>query len=305
VVTPTVDESNPAYKKVATQLQCDDIPVGEPLKWPLVDDRGLVILASGTAVPDRASREFLCAHFRLWRGDAPVVGEHGKAQSDTEARSLTIADLGLAIGAAVGIRPRVGAGHSMCASRLIGFAPNQSLFITPPSLSRAPIELIAGENADLVALGARGLFTFVCTIEAICKTPFDYVVLSRPGKIRRLRERQSERVKTRLAALYSTNMPDGVSEGLGIVFDLSARGLSLAAPKPIGDVGDAVHVEFKLAARNAEVDIRSEAVIRNVHRDETPGAERVVHGLALDGLTPLEQNAIKAFLFDRHNAVSY
>jgi c-di-GMP-binding flagellar brake protein YcgR len=299
VATPTFNESDPSYNNLTGRLQCDDIPVGEPLKWPLVDERGLVILASGTAVPDPASRAFLCAHFRLWRGDAPIVGDHNKAQPDTEAKSLTIPDVGLAIGAAVSIRLRGGVGHSRCASRLIGFAPNQSLFIAPPSLNGAPIALIAGENVDLVALGARGLFAFACTIDAICKTPFSYVVLSRP-EIRRLRERESVRVKTTLAALYATNTPDGVSEGLGIVCDLSSRGLALAAPKSIGDVGNTVHIEFKLAAQGAEVVIGSEAVIRNVQRDGKPGAERVVHGLELDGLAPLQKNAIKAFLFDRH-----
>lgn len=74
------------------------------------------------------------------------------------------------------------------------------------------------------------MFRFVCTVEAVCRSPFDYVVLSRPGPIRRLRERKSMRVQTHFAVRFGVGETGDTYDGLGVAKSLSALGMSLMAP---------------------------------------------------------------------------
>jgi c-di-GMP-binding flagellar brake protein YcgR len=292
----------------AQPLHQDDVPVGMPLAWPIVDEAGLLLLASGTILPDAEAREFLFAHCRPHRGDLAAGNTADPAEHSAGHRPVSVEDMALTIGASLGVRPQLGMGRTMHASRVIGFAPNHALFVTPPLMAGESISLVSDEQVEVVALSSQSVFRFVCTVDAVCKTPFNYVVLSEPGAIRRLRERKSTRVRTRLVGLYTTDLASADYEGLGMVCDLSALGLSFAASRTLGQVGEPLRLTFRIRTREFDIEIRTLAVIRNVHAG-TRGGALAVHGLEFDALEGAQQTALKAFLFDqehmaRHGASS-
>ncbi|WP_051481466.1 flagellar brake domain-containing protein [Paraburkholderia nodosa] len=254
-------------------------------------------------------RDFLFAHFQPYRNTAEEAslasaqdslaerGERGKGP-------LTLDDMNLAIGALLGIRSQAGTGREMLPCRLIGFRPGGAMFVTPPAASKPAWEPFQGEQVEIVAIATQAVFWLVCTVEAVCTHPFRYLVLSEPGTIRRLRERRAVRVRTQLAVRYGVDLTGSELDRLGIGCDISVLGMSLAAGRKIGEVGERICVVFPIEAGNGGATFQAVAVIRNLRAD-TPQAGLTLHGLEFDTLSPESQVALKTFVFDRQDAVSY
>lgn len=300
-----IEETSPTAPTPA--LNQDAVPVGAPLDWPIVDADGTLLFESGAILATTDERSFLFSHFHPQRGDLldtttqpPPVQE---PQADSTGQ-LTLKDMHLEIGALIGVRSQLGSGAPMHPCRIIGFAPNHSLFVTPPLHGGRLLPLNIGENIEIVAIASQAVFRFVCTVEAVCRSPFDYVVLSKPGVIRRLRERKSIRVRAHLAVRFGIGESGESYEGLGLAKGISALGMSLAASWTLGAVGERLRIAFRLKSADLDTAIETTAVIRNVQKGRAPG-EPSTHGLELDQLDPAQQMAMKVYVFDRQDDVVY
>ncbi|CAB3803630.1 hypothetical protein LMG28614_05854 [Paraburkholderia ultramafica] len=300
-----VEENPPAA--LSSALSPDTVPVGTPLAWPIVDSDGTLLFASGTILATTDERKFLFGHFHPQRGDLLDTSTQplpATAQPADSASELTLKDMHLEIGALIGMRSQLGNGAPMHPCRIIGFAPNHALFVTPPLQQGRLLPLTLGENIELVVIASQAVFRFVCTVEAICRSPFDYVVLSKPGVIRRLRERKSIRVHTHLAVRFGIGETGESYEGLGLAKGISALGMSLTASWTLGAVGERLRVAFRLKSAELDTEIETVAIIRNVQKGSAAG-EPSSHGLEFDRLDAVQQMAMKVFVFDRQDDVLY
>jgi c-di-GMP-binding flagellar brake protein YcgR len=287
-------------------LTLDTVPVGTPLDWPVVDSDGTLLFDAGAILAGVEERKFLFDNFRPHRGGAPDLpgsAAAGAAAKPDPSEPLSVKEMHLTIGALVGVRQQIGSAAPMHPCRIIGFAPNETLFTTPPLFEGKPLQLGVGENVEIVAIASHAVFRFVCTVEAVCQLPFDYVVLSKPGVIRRLRERKSIRVRARLAVRYGIGETGESYEGLGLAKGVSALGMSLTASWVLGQVGDRLRVAFHLKSKDLDTLVETSAVIRNVQKG-LPG-EPAVHGIEFDRLDTAQQMAMKVFVFDRQDDVLY
>ena len=286
-------------------LTLEAVPVGTPLDWPIADSNGTLLFAAGTILATTDERQFLFANFHPHRGDLLEKAPQPEPQADQPTTaSLTLKDMHLTIGALVGVRSQLGSGAPMHPCRIIGFAPNHALFVTPPLQDGRILPLRLGENIEIVAIASHAVFRFVCTVESVCRAPFDYVVLSKPGVIRRLRERKSIRVHAHLPVRFGIGETGDSYDGLGLAKSISALGMSLAASWTLGAVGERLRIAFSLKSAEMQTEIETTAVIRNVQKGSAPG-EPSTHGLELDQLDAAQQMAMKAFVFDRQDDVQY
>ncbi|CAE6739760.1 hypothetical protein R69658_02200 [Paraburkholderia aspalathi] len=286
-------------------LTLEAVPVGTPLDWPIADSNGTLLFAAGTILATTDERQFLFANFHPHRGDLLEKAPQPEPQADQPTTaSLTLKDMHLTIGALVGVRSQLGSGAPMHPCRIIGFAPNHALFVTPPLQDGRILPLRLGENIEIVAIASHAVFRFVCTVEAVCRAPFDYVVLSKPGVIRRLRERKSIRVHAHLAVRFGIGETGDSYDGLGLAKSISALGMSLAASWTLGAVGERLRIAFSLKSAEMHTEIETTAVIRNLQKGSAPG-EPSTHGLELDRLDAAQQMAMKVFVFDRQDDVQY
>lgn len=286
-------------------LTLEAVPVGTPLDWPIADATGTLLFAAGTILATTDERQFLFANFHPHRGDLLEKAPQPEPQADQPTiASLTLKDMHLTIGALVGVRSQLGSGAPMHPCRIIGFAPNHALFVTPPLQDGRILPLRLGENIEIVAIASHAVFRFVCTVESVCRAPFDYVVLSKPGVIRRLRERKSIRVHAHLPVRFGIGETGDSYDGLGLAKSISALGMSLAASWTLGAVGERLRIAFSLKSAEMQTEIETTAVIRNVQKGSAPG-EPSTHGLELDQLDAAQQMAMKVFVFDRQDDVQY
>ncbi|QGZ56561.1 flagellar brake protein [Paraburkholderia acidiphila] len=292
----------------AALLTPDAMPVGEPLAWPVVDHDGALLLDTGSVLVGEAERDFLFKHFVPYRGD--VQRSEGAAPSAAASANggestAAIRDMHLTIGALTGLRPQMGAsGAPMHPCRLIGFAPNEALFVTTPYVDGRPIAVTPGENVEIVAIASQAVFRFVCTVHALSQSPLDYLVLSKPANIRRLRERRSIRVRAQFPVRYGIGEEGAGYDGVALARGISALGLSVSAAWALGKVGERLRVAFQLRSGENETAIETTAVIRNVQAEAADPAHTTL-GLELDRLTPAEQMAMKVYVFDRQDDVLY
>lgn len=277
-----------------------EIPLNTALDWPIVSADGAMLFDAGAVVPDVAARDFMFQQFEPHRAvqePARAVSQDADVSGD---QPLSLDDIGLTIGARVGLRGTGGTGSAMYASRVIGFSTprrngERSLFVTQPLMTGFdPLELNVGEQVDLVALTGRGVFRFACTVDAICREPFNYAVLSAPGAIRRLRTRKFARMPTRLAAHFSAHGSTDVPE-LGRVSDISPYGMSLTVAKPAARIGDKLALSFQFSTDGVDVKIDTIAIVRHVGAPE-PGTGHTAYGLEFESLEPSQRIALKSFM---------
>jgi c-di-GMP-binding flagellar brake protein YcgR len=285
------------------RLGPSDIPLALPLEWPIQAADGALLFEAGTVVPDEAARMFLFQQFELYRGadDSPAAPAQDDASKD---EPLTLEHIGLAIGGRVGLRGTGTTGSAMYASRVIGFSNprrngERSLFITQPAMAGfGPLNLSRGEQVELVALTGRGVFRFTCTVDATNREPFNYVVLSAPGAIRRLRARKFARMATRLAARFA---PDGAGTDdrqLARVSDISPYGMSLSVMAAKSQVGDRLQVSFHFNTDGMDVLVETIAIVRHIG-DPEPETGVVAYGLEFETLEPSQRIALKSFMAER------
>ncbi|WP_233885033.1 flagellar brake protein [Paraburkholderia flagellata] len=290
----------------AAPLTPDAMPVGEPLAWPVVDRDGALLLDAGSVLVGEAERDFLFQHFAPHRGDVErpeVAPQSAAATADAGEAAATTRDMHLNIGALMGLRPEIGAsGAPMHPCRLIGFAPNEALFVTTPYVDGRPIAITPGENVEIVAIASQAVYRFVCTVHALSHAPLDYVVVSQPANIRRLRERRSIRVRAQFPVRYGIGEEGAGYDGVALARGISALGLSVSAAWALGKVGERLRVSFQLRSGDNATAIETTAVIRNV-QTETGNPAQATLGLELDRLTPAEQMAMKVYVFERQDDV--
>ncbi|HVE06552.1 MAG TPA: flagellar brake protein [Paraburkholderia sp.] len=302
----TEDIAGPAANPPPVSLNEQTVPVGTPLEWPIVDADGTLLFERGAVVLGPDELRFLFAQFQPRRGDVtdePTASAAAPSDADQDT-PLTLPETHLAIGALIGMRPQTVSNGPMYPSRIIGFAPNQSLFAMPPLSGGRHLPLTIGENVEIVAIASQAVFRFVCTVDSVCQLPFDYVVLSRPGVIRRLRERKSIRVRARLPVRFGLDPQGTAYEGLGLMQTVSAFGMSFATPWVVGEVGRRLRVSFRLRSKDVDTMVETTAIIRNAHPATEDGG-LATHGIEFEQLDAAQQLALKSFVFDRIDDVSY
>lgn len=296
------DENGEEQKSDAptTLLQPDDVPIGTPLEWPIVDAGGMLMFDRGATLSKMEDRTFLFQHFEPHRGDLDIKPASSSANEDpaNQQAPISVKDLDLTIGMSLGIRAKTGKGGPMHSSKLIGLAQNHTLFVMSPLEAGQPLSFRQGEQMEAVVVSARAVFLFLCAVGTVCSVPFNYLILSEPFGIRRLRSRKSARTRVKLAVRYAVAATGTDYEGLGIGSDISPTGMSLAAPMELGKVGDRLRVGFRIKTDEFNLDIDAVANIRNVQKGEPPD-ELIVHGIEFDQLESEQQIALKCFILDQ------
>jgi hypothetical protein len=251
--------------------------------------------STGTAPPADTSKDSVTS---------PDAGNNGATPHasplQTPARGIApaepvygLADLNLRAGDWLQIQLPPGAGSQRVRTRVIGHAPNHMLFVTAPSGQAAPMTLQPAERLELWTFSGEDIFHFVCTVERVERAPFAYVVMSAPALIRRKVLRRSQRAPARLVATVTD--ADAISR-LGMLQDVSAEGVSLMTPAPLGSPGDVAQLAFIVRVGDIDVAVATEGTIRGVQPTDDGGH---LHGIELPALDPSHYVALKCYVYER------
>lgn len=273
------------------------------LDWPIFDADGTLIAERGQMLPSREDRDFLFIHFEPHRtktGSDQTIAIDGPAGTTAavspETSNGTPADFALQTGHILRIKTPKGIKQTHALSRVIGQTANQTTFVSPPLVDGKALRLLAGEEIQIMAFSGKSIFEFRCTVETVCMTPFEYLILSKPFDVRRVKLRRSVRVSARIACwLAAGERFQGTYDMLGAIRDLSVMGASLNARGQVAEPGTRLHLRFSVRTQDYDIEIRTPAIIRNV-TPTTDDPTLFVYGLEFEALAPVEHLALQCFV---------
>lgn len=284
-------------------LSPNDLPVGAPLPWSLLDGDGNLVLGSGNVIPDTRDVALVFRHGDLCRLEADS-GE------DPQDDPLPPGPLGLQVGTLLHVK-QPGDNSRAAASRLIGFV-EQGLFMTWPQLGGRDLPVQAGDTLLLRGFSGRVIHSFTSTITAVCRSPFRYLVLSAPTNLHATPVRKATRVPTRLAA-YLTEPPEdddgepGVAVAvrtgaarLALLSDLSTGGALVQTTAPSPAPGSRVRLRFQLRVASFDSEVTVDGWIR-----AAPGAasqddaEYPAFGVAFGVLAEREMTLLQCYIYEQ------
>ncbi|CAG9178643.1 MULTISPECIES: flagellar brake protein [Cupriavidus] len=284
-------------------LSPNDLPVGAPLPWSLLDGDGNLVLGSGNVIPDTRDVALVFRHGELCRLEADSGG-------DPQDDPLPRGPLGLQVGTLLHVK-QPGDNSRAAASRLIGFV-EQGLFMTWPQLGGRDLPVQAGDTLLLRGFSGRVIHSFTSTITAVCRSPFRYLVLSAPSQLDQMPVRKAARVPTRMAAYmtqsqesfqeadqdaFSAEMANGAAR-LVMVSDLSTGGAQIHAAGPAPVIGSRVQLRFRLRTASLDSEIVADAWVRAVTSD-TADAEFPSFGISFDVLGEREMTLLQCFIYEQ------
>ncbi|EKZ96560.1 flagellar brake protein [Cupriavidus metallidurans] len=288
-------------------LSPQDLPVGQPLPWSLLDEQGNLMLDSGSIIPDARDLALVFRHGQVCRpDDIPEAGNEPEVQT---ASRLSAGPLGLQVGTLLHVKTP-GEKSRAAASRLIGFV-DQGLFITWPTLGGRDLMLQAGEPLLLRGFSGQAIHSFTSTITAVCRSPFRYLVLSAPAQTEQMPVRRAARVPTRLAAYLTegadedgqpsnAGMDDRMSQGmarLGVLSDLSTGGALVQTSSLAPAVGQKVRLRFRLKTASLDAEVIIDGTVRSAASQDDD--EFPAFGVAFDALGERELTLLQCFIYEQ------
>ncbi|BDB23802.1 flagellar brake protein [Cupriavidus sp. P-10] len=296
------------------QLTPNDLPVGHPLPWALLDGDGNLVLGSGSVIPDARDLALVFRHGVVCRagnsGNSDDTDDSGNS-GDAEAATRTApGPLGLQVGTLLHVKHE-GESARAAASRLIGFI-EQGLFVTWPQLGGRDLPLQAGDTVLLRGFSGQAIHSFTSTITAVCRSPFRYLVLSAPTNLHATPVRKAARVPTRLAA-YLTEPPEdddddhGVAVAvrtgtarLALLSDLSTGGALVQTTAPSPAPGSRVRLRFQLRAASFDSEVIVDGWIRAAPGPASQDdAEFPAFGVAFDLLAEREMTLLQCYIYEQ------
>ncbi|MCA3187031.1 MULTISPECIES: flagellar brake protein [unclassified Cupriavidus] len=304
-------------------LSPQDLPVGQPLPWSLLDGQGNLMLGSGSIIPDARDLALMFRHGTVCRpDDMPEPGNEPDAQAGSR---LSAGPLGLQVGTLLHVKTP-GDQSRAAASRLIGFI-EQGLFVTWPTLGGRELAVHAGEGLLLRGFSGHAIHSFTSTVTAVCRSPFRYLVLSAPAQTEQMPVRRAARVPTRLAA-YLVDAGEGVAAGaeaggddaghaagdtlndltveqrmgeglarLGLLSDLSTGGALVQTSSPAPAVGQKVRLRFQLRTGALDAEVTIDATVRSAPGQDDE--EFPAFGVAFDALGERELTLLQCFIYEQ------
>ncbi|WP_404993056.1 flagellar brake protein [Cupriavidus pauculus] len=289
-------------------LSPQDLPVGQPLPWSLLDGQGNLMLGSGSIIPDARDLALVFRHGTVCRPDEmPEAGNEADAQGGSR---LSNGPLGLQVGTLLHVKTP-GDSSRAAASRLIGFI-EQGLFVTWPTLGGRELAVTAGESLLLRGFSGHAIHSFTSTITAVCRSPFRYLVLSAPAQTEQMPVRRAARVATRLAAYLLDNIDEAgptssdattdaqVGEGLarlGLLSDLSTGGALVQTSSPAPAVGQKVRLRFHLRTASLDAEVTVDATVRSAPAQDDD--DFPAFGVAFDALGERELTLLQCFIYEQ------
>ncbi|MFZ6721012.1 flagellar brake protein [Undibacterium sp. Ji49W] len=242
-----------------------EISVGETVPWPVYDEQGHLLMASGVRVETQNQLNSLLEHgycnpdamwdtipSKLTPVSRPVSAQSSPAASTPapaqESNKDTLMELD-------SVRWNVGETlylqvHDNVATRytvkLIGFVKNMSILVTAPTIDGRSVIVRDGQTFIVRAFPGKRAYAFSASAIKSVYTPHAYLHITYPKQVRCSTIRQGSRASVKIIA--SVTIGDPEQTAAATLGDLSMGGASGVIKKALGKKGDVGIIKFKVSA---------------------------------------------------------
>lgn len=183
------------------QLAPEDMPIGQPLPFALVDGASRLLLPAGTVVPDAEAVRLLFLHGPVMAAaPATEVADAVRPTKSAEGKPR-LGATGLSIGTVLQVQEKAAPTRGPLPCRLIGYIEGEALFITQPADSKRTLRPEVRDVLLLRGFSGREVVSMMCSVVAAGQFPAPYLVLSMPAKVHKVPLRSAKRVQVRIGAM--------------------------------------------------------------------------------------------------------
>lgn len=286
------------------KLRESDIPLGQPLEWPVYDTTHRLALAKGQVIASNddlrklLSRGAYRASTKAEAAAKPKDGEKAPSPS-TPSRSAERSGFdSVRLAPGESLQLQNSANGERYYVRLIGFLPEGSILVTTPKQDGHVLLFREGQNFVVRAFSGKQAFGFNAAIRRVCKVPYPYLHLEYPASIEGVTVRKNPRVRVKVICSVSTPA-NRAAPVASVITDLSAAGIRIDNGTPLAAVDDIVSVTFRMRLEGDDAHFSLEALVRSVRTetDAQTGAKVVVHGMEFVDTPPNEHLLLKTLVY--------
>ncbi|KHK54925.1 pilus assembly protein PilZ [Ralstonia sp. A12] len=291
------------------ELQPLDIPLAIPLPWPMLDADGQLLVPKGDVIHSPEEIDLLFTLHRPHR-QADGLPQPAPAFANTQfpntlfpdmvgedpdgERNIAMELLGLRPGGMLTVRLTAGAGQSKGAARVMGYSPQRHLLITMPTDSGRAVMPVKDELLEIHAFSGEGIASFECTVMAVCRIPFEYVVVSPPRRIKNRTLRKSLRVRTNVVGkmLVSGEPPRMIH-----ISDISTTGASFRSAHRLEVSGAPARMRFRVKTRDYHSELVAATLIRSEKPADLPNTYQ--YGVEFIELVAAQKMLLQCFIYEQ------
>lgn len=290
------------------ELQPLDIPLAIPLPWPMLDADGQLLVPKGDVIHSPEEIDLL---FTLHRPHRQANGTPAPAPAfastqfpntlfpdmgdDPEGeRTIAMELLGLRPGGMLTVRLTAGAGQTKGTARVMGYSPQRHLLITMPTDSGRTVMPVKDELVEVHAFSGEGIASFECMVMAVCRIPFEYVVLSPPRRIKNRTLRKSLRVR---ANVVGKMLVSGEQPRMIHISDISTTGASFRSAHRLEVSGAPARLRFRVKTRDYHSELVAAAVIRSEKPADLPNIYQ--YGVEFIELVAAQKMLLQCFIYEQ------
>lgn len=226
------------------QLTQDDVPIGQPLPFPLTDSLGRLLLPAGVVVPDVEDLRLLFHHGPVLAsaesGEAPVAPP--LAADEAKPRLGTT---GLSIGTVLQVQEKSAPLRGPLPCRLIGYIDGEALFVTQPADAKRTLRPEIRDVLLLRGFSGRAVVSMMCSVVSVGQFPVPYLVLSAPTKMQKMPLRRAKRVQVRIGArVRAQEQPASSADRVAVLRDICLNGALVQSASHAFQPGDQIALDF-------------------------------------------------------------
>lgn len=295
----------------------NEIAVGKPLPWELYDQEHNVLVKQGDIVRDGEHLDRLLAGgvYRELSWETPSDKNGGnnlsaantpsnQTRADESGSQFTFDDMKLKAESRLQLEPPKQLGSERILVKVIGYMRGVSLLVTAPiAANGVRLQLMEGEKVVMRSFSGQNAFAFACTVERVCKQPYEYLHLSFPDTIQGVVIRKAARVKTSIIAAVQNTGSIKVEEQIpALISNISANGAALDSKRPLGKKGDILNLAFRVNLHKIDAFLSIKGVIRAVLSSEiaeAPDQETIRYGIEFQSLQSNDMVILQSMIYQQ------
>lgn len=185
--------------------------------------------------------------------------------------------------------------------RTVGYLPGGSLVVTTPQPGGRLVMVRNSQLFRIRMLRGESVLGFETQVLQVNNLPYPHLHLAYPKAVERIVVRNALRVSAdvKTIARNITDGPEG-DQHTAVFVDLSTTGAKLVAPRPLGLVGDTLHLSFEVDVAGKPEKLTLLGTIRSVAiRDRQKESRGYKHGLQFGTINRYQQVLLHSWVLQR------
>jgi hypothetical protein len=272
-----------------------DLAIGKPLPWAIYDKNQNLLMRAGEVIEARQQFESLVKRglFRLPKSAA--ASAQGVAMPMPSSSSESVAgnetydfdDMKLPVGSRLQLQISTDQNTERHIAKYLGHIKGVSLLVATPVVDDKVLFIREGQTFIVRAFTGKTAFGFTASVVRACNAPTPYLHLSYPRQLHGVEIRSTKRFAVNLIATAQALKIADAAKLPCLLINVSPSGALVAAAQPLGEIGDAILVAFRVKLGPIDGYIETKGIIRSItHVDTSDGEQQqnIHHGVQFNEL---------------------